>query len=106
TYADYLKRSSPEDDPHVDDFETIHKEAERCEVIVRRMLDFANPNVREMSLLNLPEVVREVLEFVFHERDIRTEMLVEGKIPLVQGDETQIRQALMNVMMNARQVLL
>lgn len=108
TYADYLKRSVSPEDPHHEDYETIRTEAERCEVIVRRMLDFANPNVRALEPIDLPHLVEEVLAFVFHERGEdapQTELLVEGRIPPVRADATQIKQALLNVVMNARQMV-
>ncbi|MCB2153892.1 hypothetical protein KQI84_03330 [bacterium] len=108
TYAEYLKKAVPEDDPTHDDFSTIHKEAERCETIVRRMLDFANPNVKGMEEFDVGGTVREVVEFVFHKKgadNFKVETDIPDGLPPILGDPQQVRQAILNIVMNARQVL-
>ena len=109
TYAEYLEKSAAPDDPNRDDFETIRKEAERCQEIVRRMMDFANPTVEGFRELPVLDLVREVVGFVFHhpgEQPIEATVRLEGEAPPpVLGDAIQLRQALLNVLMNARQIL-
>ncbi|MBI5154744.1 hypothetical protein HZA57_05860 [Candidatus Poribacteria bacterium] len=108
TYAEYLKKAGPEGDPHHEDFETIQREAERCEHIVRRMMDFANPNIRAMEPFSLPEIVEDVVQFVFHgkgDSKVQVEIEVNGTIPPAYGDTGQVRQAVLNILMNARQIL-
>jgi signal transduction histidine kinase len=109
TYAEYLKRAANPDDPHQDDYATIQTEAERCEAIVRRMLDFANPEVRSFEDVDLEDLCREVVGFVFHDpSDTRvTGMFAKrGEVPRIRVDRAQIKQALLNVVLNARQILL
>jgi signal transduction histidine kinase len=108
TYADYLGRTSPPDDPHREDYETIAKEAERCEKIVRRLLDFANPNQRQVVEFDPQALLAEVVAFVFHEKadgKVHARLEVEGRMPTLRGDAGQIKQALLNVLINARQIL-
>ncbi len=109
TYAEYLKRKVPESDEHYDDFATIEKEATRCEGIVRRMLDFARPNIQDMQPVQVADVAKEVVEFVTHgkkQKDgVRIELQIDGAPPPVLADEGQIKQAILNVVMNARQVV-
>lgn len=108
TYADYLEKSVGADDPHREDFETIRKEAQRCEEIVRRMLDFANPQVQGFTAVNVEELVRETIAFVFHEaREERIDVNVvsAGRIPAISGDAVQLKQALLNILFNAREIL-
>lgn len=109
TYADFLERVSDADDPRREDYETIRKEAERCESIVRRMLDFANPNVREMKRVSVDQVVEDVIAFAFHGKEeyegVRVDFDVEATPPPVLADEGQLRQAFLNIIMNARQIL-
>ncbi len=108
TYADYLSRSVTPEDPMQEDFLTIRKEAERCEEIVRRMLDFSNPQIQGFSSIDLPELLSEVTAFVFHEgrKDgIEARTSVSGEIPRVSGDAVQLKQAFMNLLVNARQIL-
>ncbi len=109
TYAEYLKKAVPPDNPQYEDFDTIQSEAERCETIVRRMLDFANPNIRSMEIVDVTTILNEVIDFVFHKKkdaDIAVTFDVEGKLPSVLADTVQIKQAFLNILVNARQILL
>jgi len=109
TYAEYLKRSAKSDDPHFEDYATIQAEAERCESIVRRMLDFANPEVRSFTDVDLEDLCREVLGFVFHDPEdkrVAVSFARRGEVPLVRADRPQIKQAILNVVLNARQYLI
>jgi signal transduction histidine kinase len=109
TYAEYLKRAAKPDDPHLEDYATIQSEAERCEAIVRRMLDFANPEVRSFEVVDVEDLCREVVGFVFHDPDDKRVVgMVErrGDVPRIRGDRSQLKQALLNIILNARQILL
>ncbi len=108
TYAEYLKKAVPETDERHDDFATIEKEASRCEGIVRRMLDFARPDIQEMKPVRIQDVAEEVVGFVTHGKKggeaVRIDLHVEGTPPAVLADEGQIKQAILNIVMNARQI--
>lgn len=110
TYAEFLLRSGDAGSAHADDYATIRSEAERCEAIVRRMLDFANPRTTEFARVDVAAVAREVVDFVFRKEEgkpggIKARIEVEGAPPPVFADSAQIKQALLNVLVNARQVL-
>jgi signal transduction histidine kinase len=108
TYADYLEKSTPSDDPRREDFEAIRDEAGRCQEIVRRMLDFSNPQVQGFVSVDLGGLVRETVGFVFLEgREGAPEVTVEEQpgVPAVRADPVQMKQALINILINARQVL-
>lgn len=108
TYADYLEKSSPKGDPTREDFEIIRKEAERCEEIVRRMLDFSNPQIQGFAPIDMEDMVRETVGFVFHESyapHIQARVESAGGMPAVKGDAVQLKQALLNILVNARQIL-
>ncbi|MBI1292305.1 hypothetical protein GC173_13870 [bacterium] len=108
TYTDFLERSMKADDPLREDIETIRREAQRCEEIVRRMLDFSNPRLQGIATLSIRDLVEETVSFVFHEGregHAHARFITAGAIPLVSGDATQLRQALLNVLVNARQLV-
>ncbi|CAN5189841.1 hypothetical protein BH09SUM1_BH09SUM1_06930 [soil metagenome] len=108
TYVDYLERSVRHDDPLREDFETIRKEAERCQQIVRRMLDFSNPQVQGFERVDVGELVEETVRFAFHQGTvdaIEAKAIVAPGLPPVLGDPVQLKQALLNIMMNARQLI-
>ncbi|MGF1573346.1 MAG: sensor histidine kinase [Sumerlaeia bacterium] len=107
-YADFLLKSTPQEDSRREDFETIRSEAERCEVIVRRMLDFSNPLGQKVEEIDLKLLLRETLAVVFDQRmveQITVEFHSEAGLPTVQGDQVQLKQAFLNVLMNARQAV-
>ncbi|MDX1973123.1 MAG: ATP-binding protein, partial [Candidatus Sumerlaeia bacterium] len=107
-YAEFLLKSSPQDDPRREDFETIRAEAERCEGIVRRMLDFSNAKPQQVGEVSLAELVRETAALVFDERlshQINLHLSIPEQLPLLFADAAQLRQALLNVLMNARQAV-
>ncbi len=109
TYADYLEQSVTADDPMLEDFETIRREAERCEQIVRRMLDFSNPRIEGFGPVDIVSLVNETVAFAFPEsRNEPVDGTVEipEAVPAINGDAVQIRQALLNVLLNARQIVL
>lgn len=105
TYAEYLEKSVPPNDPMREDFETIRSEAQRCEEIVRRMLDFSNPQVQGFESVDIVQLTRETVSFVFHSPEIAAEFSCNGPMPPVQGDPVQLKQALINILANARQIL-
>ncbi|MCC6548043.1 hypothetical protein IT570_12830 [Candidatus Sumerlaeota bacterium] len=108
TYADYLARSVPAGDAMQEDFQTIRNEAERCQEIVRRMLDFSNPQVGDFKPVDLVTLLEELVSFVFHEGradGVNATLTHQDPIPDVDGDPVQLKQAFMNIMMNARQIL-
>jgi signal transduction histidine kinase len=108
TYTDFLERSLKEEDPLREDIMTIRREAERCEQIVKRMLDFTNPKLQGLAPVDIAGLVGETVEFVFHTgRDgaARAVLKRPDRYPHVAGDAIQLRQALLNVLVNARQLV-
>lgn len=108
TYSDFLMQSTAPDDPLREDFQAIRDEAQRCQEIVRRMLDFSNPQLEGFTELSLETLAEEVCQFVFHEgheEGVRFTIQRYGEIPAVRGDPVQLKQALINILLNARQIL-
>ncbi len=108
TYADYLEQSVLMDDPMREDFQAIRNEAERCQKIVRRMLDFSNPEIRDMTSVDMRELAEDTATLVFRDEGgsgIRLRLDLADNAPAVRGDPVQLKQALMNILLNARQVM-
>ena len=107
-YADYLMRNTSKDDPRHEDYETMHKEAQRCAKIVSQLLNFANPNARQIIRQDLAKMNEEVLGFVFHDKKdstVQIEKDIEDNLPEILCDPIQIKQALLNIYINARQAM-
>jgi len=81
------------------------QEVQRIKGIVARLLDFARPSTGEMIPVNLPALVEEVI-FLTHKQmehmDIRVSKSLH-EVPLVQGTPAQLKQVLLNLMLNAAQ---
>ena len=107
-YADYLVRQAESGDPRRDDYEVIRSEAQRCKKIVGELLRFARPSETRREPTDLCALNDEVLRFMFHDRTdttIRLEKHYAADLPWVLVDPNQIKQALLNVYVNAQQAL-
>lgn len=97
-----------EDDLY-DDFEeytdTILKECLRCRDIVRSLLTFSRPVASTLRPVDLNQCIEDTL-FILkhhfkeqHKVTVKTELY--EKLPLIQGDESQLKQVIINLFTNA-----
>lgn len=107
--AEYLKRSLPPGDPNREDIDAIFRESHRCKNIVTQMLAYANPKTSDESTLIDPAALNdEVLRFVFprgRTHDIEVVCEYDPDLPPLKGDPNLIKQALLNLYLNAKQAL-
>jgi len=106
--TDYLKRVLPADSEAAEEIEAIHREAMRCKRIVQEMLTYANPRPSGTTPLDLKELNEEVLRFVFPRRQTGKLLIVTEYTPeptIVSVDPNQLKQALLNLYLNARQAI-
>jgi two-component system NtrC family sensor kinase len=81
----------------------VQRETERCTAIVRNLLDFARDRPLSRMEINPNAVVDEALQLLGNQIQIQGVALERrlGKVPPVDGDFGQLRQACVNVIMNA-----
>jgi hypothetical protein len=87
---DYLKR--------------IEKEIERINRIVRELLDFARPSKQEIKDVEVNHVIENALSLISYQksfRNIQTELKLYPRLPCIRGNETQLSQVFINVILNA-----
>jgi signal transduction histidine kinase len=107
-YAEFLKKNAPPEDPRREDFDTIHKEAQRCEQIVAELLNYARPQTRGVAPTNLVQLNDEVLDFLLRratpagEANLQVVKNYAPSVPPLMLDGNQIKQALLNLYLNAR----
>jgi len=109
-YAEFLIKNSPPDDARLEDIRIIHKEARRCEQIVSGLLEYARPAESGIRPINLLDLNDEVLEFIFRRQTPDTpkvELVREyaTTAPAVHADPNQLKQALLNIYLNAQQAM-
>ncbi len=81
----------------------VERETERCSAIVRNLLDFARERPLALKDLNVNAVVEEAVQLLANQIAIQGVTLEKrlSAVPLVEGDFGQLRQACVNVIMNA-----
>jgi len=81
----------------------VQRETERCSAIVRNLLDFARERPLAVKDVNVDQVVDEALQLLANQIQIQGVTLEKrlGQAPIVEGDFGQLRQACVNVIMNA-----
>jgi two-component system, NtrC family, sensor histidine kinase HydH len=87
---------------------TLQREVQRLEHILDEFLSFARRAAVNRKPEDLSRIVRELLEFVEPEDErahIRHHVDLPVGLPLVLVDEVQIKQAFLNLLVNARQAM-
>ena len=83
-------------------------EIERLDTIIRQFLGALRSDKPEMAPIDLGAILRESLNFMTQEienRNIELETSIPEKVPLIEGDETQLKQAFFNILKNATQAM-
>ena len=99
---------SPKDKRSLKRVRTLQREVARLEGILEDFLRFARGGEINRAPADLAELVAEVLEFCEPELEaeqVRLHALLPPSIPLAMIDERALRQALVNLVVNARQAM-
>lgn len=87
---------------------SIKEEIRRLERLVENFLLYARPTAPRFEEADLNRLLSELARFFqadFRQSGIRLALDLEPLLPSVEMDTTQVKQALMNLLVNARQVL-
>jgi len=87
---------------------TAQGEIKRLDTILKQFLQAIRPTLPERSPTALHDLLHETLNVLapeLEERDVKVELSLCDKNPLLQLDENQIKQALYNILKNAFQAL-
>jgi two-component system, NtrC family, sensor histidine kinase HydH len=99
---------SPRDERSLKRIKTLQREVHRLEHILDDFLHYARGGVVDRRPEDLARIVRELLEFVEPEdarAGIRHHVDLPIGLPLVLVDEARIKQAVLNLLVNARQAM-
>jgi len=103
----FLAPSSAPDDTR-DLLDQTKREIKRLEQLVNNFLTYARPATPRFASVDLNEVLQGVCRFLeadFRASGVSLSFEPEPMLPSVEIDETQFKQAVMNLLVNARQVL-
>jgi signal transduction histidine kinase len=103
-FARRLMRETSADDPRREEMEVIVSEVDRLERLVGEVLGYSKMTRAEHSSIDANALIRSVAATMKEEiekKSIRTVLNLSPQIPEVEVDESQLRQALMNLITNA-----
>ncbi len=103
-----LGKESADLDEAKEYFGLIDSDAQRANSILQRLLEFARPPEVEHERLEVKGVVDGAVKLVAHQlqlQGVRIETRYADGLPLVIGNANQLRQVLVNLMMNAGQAM-
>jgi two-component system NtrC family sensor kinase len=110
TYAKLISRKLRTGPPNAEGLATlqqqlglVERETQRCTAIVRNLLDFARQREPAFQDLDVVAVVDEALSLVTHRLTLTQVNVIRecASVPLVRADFGQLRQAVVNILMNA-----
>ena len=108
TYSNLMLEKLPAEDPSVPSIEKIVKQATRCTVIVRGLLDFARQRKPNKRHSDINTVVSDCMSLVEHRAVFHNIELIKklsGALPKVIVDPSQMEQVFVNLIMNAAEAM-
>ncbi len=85
--------------------DTILKECLRCRDIVQTLLTFSRPVASSLGPVDMNQCIRDTLFILKHhikgQHNISVQTELEANLPVVMGDESQLKQVIINLFTNA-----
>jgi len=106
--AQFVYNSFSKTDERKEDLNTIIQEVDRLNKLVVQVLDFAKlkkPNLTRFPLNDLIKRIIELFNMEIKDKQIKFNLELSSDISQIQADEDQIRQVLMNIIINAIQAI-
>jgi two-component system NtrC family sensor kinase len=103
-YTSLLEKGGTDAEEAKDYLKRIEKEIERINRIVRELLDFAKPSKFEVKEIEVNKSIENALSLLSHQKsfkNIETQVELQPDLPMIQGDESQLSQVLINILLNA-----
>jgi signal transduction histidine kinase len=107
-YTGVVLRELPEGHPNKPDLEAVKRETKRAASLMERFLVFARSKVTTTQRQPIEPVVREAVEVVgpaAAQAKVETSVEVEDGLPPIQADAELLRQAFLNLGVNAIQAM-
>ena len=106
TFSHLIRQKLPDGSTDAEDMDLVIRETKRCASIVRRLLDFARQKAPETKFADLNGIVSDVARFI--ERSVQLQgttltLDLDQGLPQVRADENQVKQVVMNMLVNAQQ---
>jgi signal transduction histidine kinase len=103
-YAGILQKEGMDREESKDYLKRIEKEIERINRIVRELLDFARPSKFEIKEVEVNKVIESALSLLSYQKNfknIETRLDLQHDLPMIKGDDSQLSQVFLNIILNA-----
>lgn len=106
-YSSLMKNMVPEKEVMYKYLDTIEKSARRAASLAGQLLGFARKGKYKIETLCINDIANELSSFLKETFDRGLEIVLNtgGNLPPIEGDSTQIYQALLNLCINARDAM-
>lgn len=106
TFSHLVKRELPPDSPAQDDLQMIEREANRCAVIIRQLLDYArkqspDPTAELCRISRAVDGALDLIKVEIQNGQVRVATDIPGNTPPVLANPVQLMQVFVNLVMNA-----
>jgi two-component system NtrC family sensor kinase len=108
TFSHLIRDKLPPGSADAEDMDLVIRETKRCASIIRRLLDFARQKPPEKKFTDLSAVVEETVRFIERPAHLNnTEIVLDlaPDLPRLWVDENQVKQVIMNMLVNAQQAI-
>jgi two-component system NtrC family sensor kinase len=105
TFSHLVRQKMPDKSTDAEDMDLVIRETKRCAAIIKRLLDFAREKLPEKKFTDLNQVIDDTVRIVeqpAHLRDIEITVHLDRTLPPIWIDADQIKQVIMNMLVNAQ----
>ncbi len=105
TFSHLLRQKMPDKSPDAEDMDLVIRETKRCAAIIKRLLDFAREKHPEKKFNDINQIIEDTVRIVerpAHLRDIEITLQLDHALPSIWVDADQIKQVIMNMVVNAQ----
>jgi two-component system NtrC family sensor kinase len=102
-YTSILEQNGIDREDAKDYLKRIEKEIERINRIVRELLDFSRPSKFEIHDVEINKVIENTISLISYQKNfknIQTELNLQPDLPMIEGDESQLSQVFINIILN------
>jgi len=105
TFSHLVRQKMADGSADAEDMDLVIRETKRCAAIIKRLLDFAREKQPEKKFTDINQIIEDTVRIVerpAHLRDIEITTDLDRSLPPVWIDADQIKQVIMNMLVNAQ----